>query len=193
MSLRIPLPKVCTFCFFLHTSCLSLLKWSPLWRWSSQWVLTFRWQKNSHSGFVPTLSNGASRGTSDRKPKTNDHVLPSPILFFPSKKWIKLIPKTIGNRKEIVREVARGNKPYLRKSTDRKAQVSPLNERLPDVCFAICRFSQVRFIYCYHYPSPVGLGSRDWAPTQSLTPPPPPPQVESCGRLRAREILDVIF
>ena len=39
----------------------------------------------------------------------------------------ELIPKTIGNRKEIVREVARGDKPYLRKSTDRKAQISPLN------------------------------------------------------------------
>ena len=35
--------------------------------------------------FVPTLSNGASRATSDRKPKTNDQILPSPILFFPLK------------------------------------------------------------------------------------------------------------
>ena len=49
--------------------------------------------------FVPPLSNGTSRATSDRKPKTNDEILPSPILFFPSRKWIKLIPKTIGNRK----------------------------------------------------------------------------------------------
>ena len=31
--------------------------------------------------------------------------------------------------KEIVREVARGDKPYLRKSTDRKAQISPLRAR----------------------------------------------------------------
>ena len=45
------------------------------------------------------LSNGTSRTTSDRKPKTNDQILPSPILFFPLKNWIKLIPKTIGNRK----------------------------------------------------------------------------------------------
>ena len=29
--------------------------------------------------------------------------------------------------KEIVREVARGDKPYMRKSTDRKAQISPLS------------------------------------------------------------------
>ena len=35
--------------------------------------------------FVPPLSNGTSRATSDRKPKTNDQILPSPILFFPSK------------------------------------------------------------------------------------------------------------
>ena len=47
--------------------------------------------------FVPTLSNGASRATSDRKPK---------ILFFPSKKWIKLIPKTIGNRKATSRTIS---------------------------------------------------------------------------------------
>ena len=57
--------------------------------------------KNCFALFVPTLSNGASRATStsDRKPKTNDQILPSPTLFFPSRKWIKLIPKTIGNRK----------------------------------------------------------------------------------------------
>ena len=55
--------------------------------------------KNVFARFVPPLSNGTSRATSDRKPKTNDQILPSPLLFFPSKKWIKLIPKTIGNRK----------------------------------------------------------------------------------------------
>ena len=49
--------------------------------------------------FVPPHSNGTSRAASDRKPKTNDQILANPILFFPSKKWIKLIPKTIGNRK----------------------------------------------------------------------------------------------
>ena len=40
--------------------------------------------------FVPTLSNGASRMTSDRKPKTNDQILPSPIFVLPIEKWIKL-------------------------------------------------------------------------------------------------------
>ena len=42
--------------------------------------------KNLFALFVPPLSNGTSRATSDRKPKTNDQILPSPILFFPSKK-----------------------------------------------------------------------------------------------------------
>ena len=35
--------------------------------------------------------------------------------------------KLLEIEKEIVREVARGDKPYLRKSTDRKAQISLLN------------------------------------------------------------------
>ena len=35
--------------------------------------------------FVPPLSNSTSRAKSDRKPKTNDQILPSPILLFPSK------------------------------------------------------------------------------------------------------------
>ena len=61
------------------------------------------------------------------KPKTNGQILPGPRLFFPSKKWIKLIPKLLDIEKEIVREVARGDKLYLRKSTDRKAQISPLS------------------------------------------------------------------
>ena len=78
MSLHIPLPKIRTFRFSLHIYHLTLLKWSPLWRWNSQSVLTFRCQKISPSLF--RLSQVAR-------------------LFFPSKKWIKLIPKTIGNRK----------------------------------------------------------------------------------------------
>ena len=71
---------------------------SPLWRWNLQWVHTFHCQKMFRPLCTP-LSNGTSRTTSDRKPKTNDQILPSPILFFPSKNWIKLIPKTIGNGK----------------------------------------------------------------------------------------------
>ena len=100
MSLHFPLPKIHTFRFSLYTSRLSLhgevtmvaLKFAM----SSHFPLP---KMFSRSGFAPPLSNGTSRATSDRKPKTNDQILPSLILFFPSKKWIKLIPKTIGNRK----------------------------------------------------------------------------------------------
>ena len=52
------------------------------------------------------------------------------LVVLPIEKWTKLVPITIGNtyvEKEIVCEVTRRDKPYLRKSTDRKAQISPLS------------------------------------------------------------------
>ena len=51
MSLHFSLPKIRTFRFSLHTSRLSLLKSSPLLRWNSQWVHTFRCQNISPSLF----------------------------------------------------------------------------------------------------------------------------------------------
>ena len=69
-----------------------------------------------------------------------------PIIL--AKKWKHFwadFKELLEVEKEIVREVARGDKPSLRKSTDRKCK-SVRNERLPDLCFAICRFSQGRFI-----------------------------------------------
>ena len=92
MSLHFPLPKIRTwrwvytfpcqkFALFVSSFTLPIspfLNGHHLWRWNSQWVLTFRRQKFSPSLFwLPRLAR----------------------LFFPSKKWIKLIPKTIGNRK----------------------------------------------------------------------------------------------
>ena len=47
------------------------------------------------------------------------------------------------DEKEIVREVARGDKPYLRKSTDRKAQISSLNWTN---AFLICALQSVDFL-----------------------------------------------
>ena len=60
--------------------------------------------------------------------------------------------KLLEIEKEIVREVARGDKPNLRKSTDRKAQIrKAFVLQRTDLCFAaICRFSQVRFITPSH-------------------------------------------
>ena len=89
MSLRFPLPKIRTFRFSLHTSRLSLrgevtmvaLKFTM----SSHFPLPKIFSPSLASGFVPLLSNGTSRATSDRKPKTNDQILPSPI-FLPIEK-----------------------------------------------------------------------------------------------------------
>ena len=71
---------------------------SPWWRWYSQRVHTFHCQKNFRPLCFPSFKWHEPRDEWS-KPKTNDQILPSPILFFPSKNWIKLIPKTIGNRK----------------------------------------------------------------------------------------------
>ena len=78
------LPKNRTFRFSLHTSCLTIvaLKFA---------VHTFRCQKIRPLS-SDSLLIGASRATSDRKPKTKDQFCPV-LLFFPSKKWIKSIPK----------------------------------------------------------------------------------------------------
>ena len=54
---------------------------------------------------------------------TPAHPHAQSLFLFPIIKYQKLLEI----EKEIVREVARGDKPYLRKSTDRKAQISPLN------------------------------------------------------------------
>ena len=85
-ELTLPLPKIRTFRFSLHTSRLSLH--------GEVTMVVLKFAMSSHfplpklfspSGLFPPLSNSTSRATSDRKPKTNDQILPSPILFFPSK------------------------------------------------------------------------------------------------------------
>ena len=49
--------------------------------------------------------------------------------------------------KEIVREVVRGDKHNLRKSANRNAQISVIHSaHCTDLCFAICRLSQVVFV-----------------------------------------------
>ena len=99
-----------------------------------------------------TLSVAKSRATSDRKPKRNDRILPSPILFLPSKKWIKWIPKTIGNRK---RDCAWGGSGWqtLPEKIYRSQSINQGGARSvqrTELCFAICRFSQVKFITPSH-------------------------------------------
>ena len=49
---------------------------------------------------------------------------PAAPSFFSSKKWIKLIPKIIGNRKKrLCARLHSGDKHHLRTSADRKAQI----------------------------------------------------------------------
>ena len=101
------LPKMCTFKYWRRVLRFSLpknlhLSFSPLeWRW----VHTFRCQKRC------TFRNGSHSShcqmawlTGDRSSKANDRISGCTVLLFEfspkkSKKWIKLIPKTIGNRK----------------------------------------------------------------------------------------------
>ena len=84
------------FCTFLAKNL--HLTFSPL---EGRWVHTFRCQKrcalrnSSHSSFC--FCQIAWQGIEAPK-QTIDWFLAAPS-FFPSKKWIKLIPKIIGNRK----------------------------------------------------------------------------------------------
>ena len=86
------------------------------------------------------LSSQRESETKKRKPKENRKFLTCPP--HPTTSIIKY-QKLLEIEKEIVREVARGDKPYLRKSTDRKAQISPLNWTN---AFLICALWSVDFL-----------------------------------------------
>ena len=123
MSLHFPSPKIRTFRFSLHTSRLTLLKWSSMWRWNSQWFLTFRCQKFRR--LFSRLSQGAQ-------------------LSFLSKKWNKLIQQTIGNiKRDCAWGCTRGDKHHPRKSADRKAQIRKAFVSLTGL---ICAFRSAEFL-----------------------------------------------
>ena len=64
--------------------------------------------------------------------------------FFSSKKWIKLIPKTIGNRKKrLCVRLRSGDRHHLRKSADRKAQI---RKAFVVVTGLICAFRSADFL-----------------------------------------------
>ena len=99
MSLRFPLPKNRTFRFSLHTFRLSLL---PLWRWIRN-EFTVSVAKIFRSLCFDSLKWREPRDewskTQDKWSNPAQSYIVLPILYFPKKKWIKLMPKTIGNRK----------------------------------------------------------------------------------------------
>ena len=96
---------------------------SPWWRWNSQWVHTFHCQKSFRpQALFPLFQMARAARRVIENPR--QMIKSCPVLFFfPSKKWTKLIPKTIGNRKRDCAWGGSGDKPYLRKSTVRKAQI----------------------------------------------------------------------
>ena len=69
---------------------------------------------------------------------------------FPFEKMNQTYTQNYWKKKR--RRVARGNKPYLRKiyRSQSTNQSSELSERLPDLCFAICRYSEGKLITPMH-------------------------------------------
>ena len=130
--------------FTLPVSPFMITERSPLWRWNSQWVHTFRCQKI----FRPLCSH--SFKWRDQWSKTQDQRSnpAQSYIILPSKKWIKLIPKTIGNRKGDCAWGGSGwetlpEKIYRSQSTNQEGVRSV---QRTDLCFVICRLSQVKFI-----------------------------------------------
>ena len=81
MSLHFPLPKTRTVSFLpSHFPSLPSLRGHHCGA-EIRNGLTLSIAKKFFALFVPTLSNGASRATSDRKPRTNDQILPSRSNF----------------------------------------------------------------------------------------------------------------
>ena len=99
MTLHFPLPKIRTFRFSLHTSRLFLH--------GEVTMVALKFALSSHfplpkicspSGFVPLFQMARAARRVIENPRQKIKSCPV-LLFFPSKNWIKLIPKTIGNRK----------------------------------------------------------------------------------------------
>ena len=123
MSLHFPLPKIRTFRFSLHTSRLSLH--------GEVTIVALKFAMSSHfplpKFFSPSLYPLFQMARAARRVIENPRqmIKSCPVLFCSShrKTESNLYQKLLEIEKEIVREVARGDKPYLRKSTDREAQI----------------------------------------------------------------------
>ena len=76
-------------------------------------------------------------------PKKKPIEFPAAPSFFSLKKWIKLIPKTIGNKKRLCVRLRSGDKHHLRKSADRKAQIRKAFVPLTGL---ICAFRSADFL-----------------------------------------------
>ena len=79
--------------------------------------------------------------TGDRSTETSDRISGCSVLLLIEK--MKLIPKTIGNRKRLCVRLRSVDKHHLRKSADRKAQISPVSGTN---VFLICAFRSTDFL-----------------------------------------------
>ena len=136
-NLHFSLPKMCSLV-------------SPLWN-GAEFTLSVAKALHSSKQFaffvkfalfaiVLPLSNGVTGDRSTEKKTIEFLAAPS----FSSKKWIKLIPKTIGNRKKrLCARLRSGDKHPLRKSADRKAQIRKAFVPLTGL---ICAFRSADFL-----------------------------------------------
>ena len=92
MNLHFPLRKIRTFRFSLHTSRLSFR--------GEVTIVALKFAMSSHfplpknfALFGPTLSNGASRATSDRKPKTKGSNPAQSYIVLPIEKMNQINTK----------------------------------------------------------------------------------------------------
>ena len=90
--------------------------------------------------FVPPLSNGASSATSDRKPKTNNQILPSPILCVRYIRWEREI------QRERERERERERKTEVTSPLSRLNWRWVLHFSLPKMCNLVLATSFALFL-----------------------------------------------
>ena len=150
MNLPFPLPKLALFVSPLHTFRLSL-------HWEVT-IVALKFAMSSHfplpkifSPHCSNLSNGASRATSDRKPRQMIKSCPVLFCFSHWQKWIKLIPKLLEIEKRLcvrwlgVINLTWENLQIAKHKSGRRSF------SLADwFVLAICRLSQVRFITPSH-------------------------------------------
>ena len=142
------LPKMCTLVLATSFALFLAKKFAP--QFLPSWLAL-----NSHFPLPKTLhfskrfaffalSNGViDRGSKQQSKRSNFRLHRSSFSPKKSKKWIKLIPKTIGNRKRLCVRLRLGNKHHLRKSADRKAQIRKAFVPLTEL---ICAFRSAGFL-----------------------------------------------
>ena len=135
------------FCAFLAKKFAPqfLPSWMAL---SSHFPLTKTLHFSERFAFFALWNGVIDRGSKQQSKRSNFRLHRSSFSPKKSKKWMKLIPKTIGNRK---RDCAWGcawgiNTTWEICRSKSTNQEGVRSAHQTDLCFLICRFSQVVFI-----------------------------------------------